>query len=72
MPEFVYIHLMLLRLKEQGTDLMISVNIPHYTGEYEKPEDGGEGVTQLMKDSEKVKERILETFDIKEWGLFEG
>ena len=72
MPEFVYIHLMLLRLKEQGTDLMISVNIPHYTGEYEKHEDGGEGVTQLMKDSEKVKERILETFDIKEWGLFEG
>lgn len=72
MPEFVYIHLMLLRLKEQGTDMMISVNIPHYSGEYEKPKDGGEGVTQLMKDSEKIKERILETFDIKEWGLFEG
>ena len=52
--------------------MMISVNIPHYSGEYEKPKDGGEGVTQLMKDSEKIKERILETFDIKEWGLFEG
>ena len=63
---------MLLRLKEQGTDMMISVNIPHYPGEYEKPNDGGEGVTQLMRDSEKIKERILETFDIKEWGLFEG
>lgn len=61
---------MLLRLKEQETDLMISVNIPHYSGEYEKPKEGD--VTQLMKDSEKVKDRILETFEIKDWGLFEG
>lgn len=63
---------MLLRLKEQGTDLMISVNIPHYPGEYEMPEEGMGHVTQLMKDSEKVKSRILETFEIKDWGLFEG
>ena len=61
---------MLLRLKGQETDLMISVNIPHYPGEYEKSKEGE--ATQLMKDSEKVKDRILETFDIKEWGLFEG
>lgn len=70
MPEYVYIHLMLLRLKEQETDLMISVNIPHYPGEYKKPKEGE--ATPLMKDSEKVKDRILETFDIKDWGLFEG
>lgn len=71
-PEFVYIHLMLLRLKEQDTDLMISVNIPHYSGEYEKPKEGDGEVTQLMKESEKIKDRILESFEIKEWGLFEG
>lgn len=70
MPEFVYIHLMLLRLKEQGTDLMVSVNIPHYPGEYEKAKEGEQ--TQLMKDSEQIKQRILESFEIKEWGLFEG
>ncbi|KAF3033815.1 hypothetical protein E8E12_003567 [Didymella heteroderae] len=69
-PEYVYIHLMLLRLKEQETDLMISVNIPHYPGEYEKPKEGQ--TTQLMEDSEKVKDRILETFDIKDWSLFEA
>ncbi|KAF3004865.1 hypothetical protein E8E13_005669 [Curvularia kusanoi] len=71
-PDLVYIHLMLLRLKEQDTDLMISVNIPHYPGEYEKPKDGENGITQLMRDSEMIKDRILETFEIKEWGLFEG
>lgn len=63
---------MLLRLKEQSTDLMISVNIPHYPGEYEKPKEGEGQVTQLMKDSEEVKRRILETFEIKEWYLFDG
>ena len=61
---------MLLRLKEQETDLMISVNIPHYPGEYENPKE--REATQLMKDSEKVKDRILESFDIKDWSIFEG
>jgi hypothetical protein len=63
-------HLMLLRLKEYDTDIMVTVNIPHYAGEYEKPKEGD--VTQLMEDSETVKSRILESFDIKDWRLFEG
>ncbi|KAH6637681.1 hypothetical protein C7974DRAFT_146281 [Boeremia exigua] len=71
-PEFVYIHLMLLRLKEQGTDLMVSVNIPHYPGEYEKSKNGEDEVTPLMKEGELMKDKILESFEIKEWGLFEG
>jgi hypothetical protein len=71
-PEFVYMHLMLLRLKEQDTDIIVTVNIPHYAGEYEKPKEGEGDVTQLMKDSEAVKSRILESFNIKDWGLFQG
>ncbi|KAI4959321.1 hypothetical protein J4E86_003043 [Alternaria arbusti] len=70
-PEFTYIHLLLLRLKEQGTDVMVSVNIPHYAGEYTPAEQQG-GETQLMKDSKAVKEQVLESFQVKEWGLFEG
>ncbi|KAH7401313.1 hypothetical protein BKA66DRAFT_100149 [Pyrenochaeta sp. MPI-SDFR-AT-0127] len=70
-PEFTYIHLLLLRLKEQGTDLMVTVNIPHYTGEYEKASEEG-GKTPLMRDSAAVKEKVLESFQIKEWGLFDG
>lgn len=70
-PEFTYILLLLLRLKEQGTDLMVTINIPHYPGEYQKATEEG-GQTQLMKDSAVVKEKVLESFEIKEWGLFEG
>jgi hypothetical protein len=69
-PEYVYIHLLLLRLKEQGTDIMITINIPHYKNEYEKAEEGEE--TRLMKDSKVVREKVLETFEVKEWGLFDG
>lgn len=71
LPEFVYIHLLLLRLKEQGTDIMVTINIPHYPGEYGKAEKEGEK-TKLMRDSELVKERVLQTFKIQDWGLFEG
>ncbi|KAF2851261.1 Mog1p/PsbP-like protein [Plenodomus tracheiphilus IPT5] len=70
-PEFTYIHLLLLRLKEQGTDIMVTLNIPHYAGEYEKAA-GEDGQTQLMKDSKVAREKVLESFEIKEWGLFEG
>ena len=50
---------------------MVSINIPHYAGEYQKAaEEGGE--TQLMKDSKVVREKVLESFEVKEWGLFEG
>jgi hypothetical protein len=71
LPEYVYIHLLLLRLKEQGTDILVNVNIPHYADEYEKAEKEGEE-TGLMKDSKVVREKVLETFKVVEWGLFDG
>lgn len=49
---------------------MITVNVPHYPGEYTKV--GPAEATQLMKDGETVKSRILESFEIKDWGLFHG
>jgi hypothetical protein len=70
-PDFVVIHLLLLRLKEQGTDIMITINSPHYPGEYEKPAEGSEQ-TQLMQAVGIVKEKILETLEVKDWGLFQG
>ncbi|KAF2130006.1 Mog1p/PsbP-like protein [Dothidotthia symphoricarpi CBS 119687] len=69
-PEFVYVHLFLLRLKEKATDMMVSINVPHYAGEYEKAQNGGE--TKLMKDSATVRSQILQSFEIKDWGLFDG
>ena len=70
-PEFVSIHLLLLRLKEQGTDIVIAVNEPHYKDEYVKAVEG-QSETELMKKGEEITKKIIETFDIKDWGLFNG
>lgn len=67
-PEFVSIQLLLLRLKERDTDIVITVNVPHYPGEYVKAAEGE--ATQLMKDGEAITKQILDSFDIKDWTLF--
>jgi hypothetical protein len=67
----VAIYLLLLRLQEQGTDIVITINVPHYAGEYVQAGSPGEK-TQLMKEGEAVTKKILETFEVKDWGLFSG
>ncbi|KNG47534.1 mog1p -like protein [Stemphylium lycopersici] len=57
-PEYTFIQLLLIRLKEHGTD-----HTP-------ASEPGGE--TQLMRESKAMRQKVLESFTIKEWGLFEG
>ncbi|KAF2788016.1 Mog1p/PsbP-like protein [Melanomma pulvis-pyrius CBS 109.77] len=69
-PEFVAIHLLLLRLAAQTTDILITINVPHYAGEYVKAEEGANGVTQLMREGEAVKNKVLESFEVRDWGLF--
>ncbi|KAK7192931.1 hypothetical protein DPSP01_005141 [Paraphaeosphaeria sporulosa] len=69
-PDFVAIHLLLLRVKEHGTDIMVTVNVPHYPGEYEKAAPGEK--TSLMKDGDEIAKRVLESFDIKDWSLLQG
>jgi hypothetical protein len=49
---------------------MITINIPHYEGEYDKAEDGKE--TQLMRDAKVIKDKVLKTLKVVEWGLFDG
>ncbi|KAL5121112.1 hypothetical protein ACEQ8H_000963 [Pleosporales sp. CAS-2024a] len=71
-PEYVYIHMLLLRLKEQGTDIMVTINIPHYKGEYENEAQEGGAETKLIKDSKVVREKVLETFKVEDWGLFDA
>lgn len=72
-PDFTSIHLLLLRLAEQTTDIVITINAPHYPGKYAREEGGSaDGKTQLIKDAEVVAQRILESFEVKDWGLFGG
>lgn len=49
---------------------MITVNVPHYKGEYEEAKEGEE--TGLMKDGGVIKEKVLESFKVVEWGLFDA
>ncbi|KAF2278513.1 Mog1p/PsbP-like protein [Westerdykella ornata] len=70
-PDFVAVHLILLRIKQHTTDIVITVNVPHYPGEYEQAANQEEK-TELMKEGDRVAQRILESFEIKDWGLFDG
>lgn len=69
-PDYVALHMMLLRLKEKETDILVTVNVPHYPGEYAKPAQGEP--TSLMKDADALKEKILASFEIRDWSLFHG
>jgi hypothetical protein len=67
----VHIHLILLRLADHETDIVITVNVPHYPGEYEKAATASEA-TPLMKEGEAITKKILESFEVKDWELFGG
>lgn len=62
----------LLRLEEQDTDILITINVPHIRGEYDAEEVdlelGKQG--KLIGDAVEIAARIWETFVIKDWGLF--
>lgn len=61
-----------MRLEKQATDIVISINVPHAPGEYDKnevdPATGKNG--NLMAAAVRYRERIMQTFEIKDWDLF--
>ncbi|GFP55132.1 hypothetical protein ACSS6W_003063 [Trichoderma asperelloides] len=71
-PDFTAITMTLLRLEEQKTDILITINVPHIRGEYDAEEVdlelGKQG--KLIGDAVEIAARIWETFVIKDWGLF--
>lgn len=66
--------LTLIRLAEQETDILITINVPHVTGEFEAGsvdlEKGKKGA--LVETAAAWRERVLGTFQVVEWGLFGG
>ncbi|KAL7923143.1 hypothetical protein ACQKWADRAFT_290086 [Trichoderma austrokoningii] len=73
-PDFTAITMTLLRLEEQKTDILITINVPHIRGEYDADEVdlelGKQG--KLIGDAVEIAARIWETFVIKDWELFHG
>ena len=66
------IMLTLIRLVDQKTDILVTVNVPHVIGQYDTGsvdlEHGKTG--PLLEQATKWRGRVLETFEVKDWGLF--
>ncbi len=71
-PDFVGIVLLLVRLAEQKTDILVSVNVPHVAGEYEAGEvDLEKGrLGRLLEKGVEVREKVMESLEVRDWGLF--
>lgn len=71
-PDFTAIVLNLIRLEQESTDILITINVPHIKGEYSEEdvdlELGKQG--KLIEDAVEFSARIWETFKIKDWHLF--
>ncbi|RKF63022.1 putative ran guanine nucleotide release factor [Golovinomyces cichoracearum] len=70
-PEFTAIVLTLIRLEKESTDILISINVPHIKGEYTDEVDmevGKQG--KLIENAIEYATRIWETFEIRDWDLF--
>ncbi|KAF2144675.1 uncharacterized protein K452DRAFT_223072 [Aplosporella prunicola CBS 121167] len=71
-PDFTAILLILLRLEQKKTDIVITINVPHVPGEYPKDEVDFAAAKQgpLMDHAAAMRQQILETFEVKDWNLF--
>ena len=70
--DFTAVIMILIRLAQESTDLMITINIPHVQGQYEpheiSMEDGRTG--GLINEGQKIRDQVISSFQIKDWGLF--
>ena len=71
-PDFVGIVLLLVRLVEQKTDILVSVSVPHVAGEYEAGEvDLEEGrLGRLLEKGVQIRENVMESLEVRDWRLF--
>lgn len=71
-PDFVGICLTLVRLVEQNTDIVITINVPHVANEYDKAtvDPARAMYGPLLETAIEYRRKILESFEIKDWDLF--
>ena len=70
--DFTVTLLTLVRLEKQKSDILLVVNVPHIPGEYDKGSIDLENkkIGKLIEDGVRIRERIVETFEVKDYGLF--
>ena len=71
-PEFTAILMTLIRLAEQKTDILISINIPHFTqgNELEHINIDNEKLGSLISTGLKYQDQLLKSFNIINWDIF--
>ena len=62
----------LIRLEQQKTDIIVAINVPHISGQYDPaevdPEKGKHGA--LLDKAIDYRNEVLNTFEIQDWNLF--
>ncbi|KKF96358.1 putative ran guanine nucleotide release factor [Ceratocystis platani] len=71
-PVFTGLIMILLRLENKNTDILITINVPHVKGEYDEFEIDLQAGKQGSKIKQAIQfaDQIRETFDIKDYALF--
>ncbi|PHH56234.1 Ran guanine nucleotide release factor [Ceratocystis fimbriata CBS 114723] len=71
-PVFTGLIMILLRLENKDTDILITINVPHVKGEYDEFEIDLQAGKQGSKIKQAIQfaDQIRETFDIKDYALF--
>ncbi|KAI9754426.1 MAG: multicopy suppressor of ts gsp1 [Lichina confinis] len=70
--DFTAIILALIRLPAAETDVVITINVPHFKGEYVPSEVDFDkaDLGPQVRDAMQVRDEILRTFEVKDWSLF--
>ena len=70
--DFTGILLILIRLVSVDTDIVVSINVPHIRGQYSKEdvnlEEQKEG--PQLAEARELRDRVIQSFDVRDWGLF--
>ena len=66
----------LIRLVEQGTDFVITLNVPHVPDPGNKREQTGQDLVserqRAVKMMEEICREVLGKLEVKDWGLFDA
>ncbi|MCJ1351681.1 MAG: multicopy suppressor of ts gsp1 [Icmadophila ericetorum] len=71
-PQFTALLLILVRLPAQRADIVVTINIPHVSGEYDASEinleEGHPG--HLIQEGMAIRDQILGSLEVQKWDLF--
>lgn len=70
--DFTGLLLILVRLENVQSDVLVSVNVPHVPGEYDeaKIDLPAQKVGGLLEEAGVIRQKVLESFEVRDWNVF--